>query len=466
MKPSLQLQLSINQHLALTPQLQQAIRLLQLSTLDLQQEIQQVVESNPMLESMPNEEGNEIILNNNIIQSKEENTEFQWSQLYSVYNRANYDDLDFNFDNLYCTITRLRDHLRWQLELTPMSDIDRGIATAIIDAVDDDGFLTLTVVDLYKSLCSERYQLYLDEVEAVRHRIQLFEPLGCASQNLSEVLLIQLEQFSVNEYYGLAKQIIKDDLNLLAQHNYRLLMKKYRINETSVENILQLVKRLNPRPGSLIQQDTTEYIIPDLTVKKINGIWKVALNHYVLPHLRINNHYASLIRRADNSIDNIFLKEHLREAKWFLKNIKSRQETILRVGKWIVEFQKDFLENGEASMKSLILSDVAKALGLHESTISRVTTQKFMHTPRGIFELKYFFSSHVTINNGGECSSIAIRAVIKKLIAAENRKKPLSDHKIAELIGNEGIQVARRTVAKYRENLGIAPSNERKTICS
>lgn len=458
------LQLGINQHLSLTPQLQQAIRLLQLSTLDLQQEIQQVVEANPMLESMPNEEGNEVTLDKNLIEQKEDNFEYQWSSLYSVHSRSNHDDCDYNFDNFYCTIMRLQDHLHWQLELTTMSDVDRIIATSIIDAIDDDGLLTLTVEDLYASL--QNLNLQLDEIHAVRHRIQQFDPLGCASLDLGEVLLVQLEQFTDHAYYDLAKKIITNDLVLLAQHNYRQMIKKYKVSEDNIEYALQLIKRLNPRPGSLIQQGLTEYIIPDLKVKKINGTWQVALTQNTLPHLRINKGYAALIRRADNSIDNTFLKDNLREAKWFLKNIKSRQETILKVGKWIVEFQKDFLENGEASMKSLILSDVANALDLHESTISRVTTQKFMHTPRGIFELKYFFSSHVNTKSGGECSSTAIRAVIKKIIATENSKKPFSDNKIAELIGNQGIQVARRTVAKYREDLGIASSNARKTLKS
>ena len=464
MKPSLQL--GISQHLTLTPQLQQAIRLLQLSTLDLQQEIQLIVESNPMLEATPNEEKEEAHLENK--KNQDEFSDFQWSQLYSSQTkRSGFDDIDFNYENLHCTTTNLQDHLRWQLGLTPMSDIDRVIATSLIDAVDDDGFLTLSPADLHASLDSEAHPLDIEEIDAVRHRLQHFDPIGCASSNLAEALLVQLEQLpGASPDVDLAKRIIHSNIELLGQHNYRQIIKNHRTNEASLDKALQIIQRLNPKPGSLIHQDVTEYIIPDITVKKIGGIWQVLLNNTTLPHLSINNHYASLIQRADNSADNQFLKNNLQEARWFLKSIQSRQETLLKVARCIVEYQQDFLEFGAEAMKPLILNDIALALDMHESTISRVTTQKFMHTPRGVFELKYFFSSHVATTGGGECSSTAIRAVIKKLIAAENRKKPLSDSKIALLIGEQGIQVARRTVAKYREAMGIAPSNERKTIRS
>ncbi|MBA2709974.1 MAG: RNA polymerase factor sigma-54 [Tatlockia sp.] len=462
MKPSLQL--NISQQLTLTPQLQQAIRLLQLSTLDLQQEIQQIVESNPMLESTPNEEKSEPRTEN---KNQDESTDFQWSQLYTTSKKSNFDDIDFNYENLHCTTTNLQDHLRWQLGLTPMSDVDRVIATALIDATDDDGFLTVPLPDLYSSLNSDEHPLDLDEIEAVRHRLQHFDPVGCASLNLAETLLIQLEQLpNANSDVTLAKRIIQKGLELLGQHNYRLLMKNYQVNEAHLDRALQIIQRLNPKPGSLIQQAVTEYIIPDITVKKVDNVWLATLNPNTLPRLSINTQYASLIQRADNSADNQFLKNNLQEARWFLKSIQSRQETLLKVARCIVDYQQDFLEHGDEAMKPLILNNVALALDMHESTISRVTTQKFMHTPRGVFELKYFFSSHVATANGGECSSTAIRAVIKKLIASENRRKPLSDSKIAQLIGEQGIQVARRTVAKYREALGIAPSNERKTISS
>jgi RNA polymerase sigma-54 factor len=465
MKPTLQI--GIGQHLTLTPQLQQAIRLLQLSTIDLQQEIQLIVESNPMLEATPvEEEKDESSLERS--QEYDEFSDFQWSQLYTNLNkRNNFEDNDYNFDNLHCTTTNLQDHLNWQLGLTPMSDVDRVIATTIIDAINDDGFLTMSVQELHASLNSEDFPLDIEEIEAVRHRIQLFDPVGCASLNLAETLVVQLEQLPLdNEQLLIAKKIILEDIDLLGQHNYRQLMKKYQINEKVIDDILQIIHRLNPKPGNLIHQNIAEYIIPDLSVKKIDNEWKVFLNQTILPQLSINRQYAALIQRADNSVDNQFLKNNLQEARWFLKSIQSRQETLLKVATCIIEYQHGFLEYGDEAMKPLVLNDVASALDMHESTISRVTTQKFIHTPRGVFELKYFFSSHVNTDAGGECSSTAIRAVIKKLISSENRKKPLSDSKIAQLIGEQGILVARRTVAKYREAMGIPPSNERKSISS
>lgn len=421
MKPSLQL--TIGQHLTLTPQLQQAIRLLQLSTIDLQQEIQLIVESNPMLEATPNEEKEEYEINE-IKEQPEESYDYQWSELYqSQSKKLSFEENDYNFDNLHCTTTNLQDHLRWQLELSPMSDVDRAIATAIIDAVNSDGFLTVSVDELYASLTSEEHPLDLDEIEAVRHRLQLFDPVGCASANLAETLLVQLEQLPMNaEHLALTKQIINENIEMLAQHNYKQLMKNYHINEKTMDEVLKTIQSLNPKPGNLIHEEITEYIIPDLTVKKVNDKWKVQLNQNVLPNLSINNQYASLIQRANNSADNQFLKNNLQEARWFLKSIQSRQETLLKVGTCIMEYQKGFLDYGEEAMKPLILNDVASALDMHESTISRVTTQKFIHTPRGVFELKYFFSSHVNTDAGDECSSTAIRALIKKLISAENRK--------------------------------------------
>lgn len=465
MKPSLQL--SIGQHLALTPQLQQAIRLLQLSTIDLQQEIQLIVESNPMIEATPNED-KEDLPHEAQSRSNDEPTDFQWSELYQITNkRHQFDDSDYNFDNLHCTTTNLQDHLRWQLTLSPMSDVDRAIATALIDAINNDGFLSTSISDLHASLNSDEHPIDQEEIEVVRHRLQLFDPVGCASLNLAETLLVQLEQLSQETMHlELTKKIILEDLDLLGQHNYKQLIKNHQVSEKAINDVLRIIQGLNPKPGYLIHQDITEYIIPDLTVKKMNNEWKVVLNQNVLPNLSINNQYASLIQRADNSADNLFLKNNLQEARWFLKSIQSRQETLLKVGRCIMEYQQGFLEYGEEAMKPLILNDIASALEMHESTISRVTTQKFIHTPRGVFELKYFFSSHVNTDAGAECSSTAIRAMIKKLIAAESGGKPLSDSKIVLLLADQGIQVARRTVAKYREAMGIAPSNERKKFVS
>lgn len=464
MKPSLQL--NIAQHLSLTPQLQQAIRLLQLSTLDLQAEIQQIAESNPMLEVTFQEEKEEH--NKVTSSSTDEFVDFQWSQLYTSSNKqTNFNENEVNYENLHCTTTNLQDHLRWQLDLTPMSDIDKAIALTIIDAINDEGFLTQTVAELHQSLSSESHPIDRDEIEAVRHRLQTFDPVGCATTNLAETLLAQLSQLpEANELTALAKRIITNDIDLLGQHNYRQLMKNHQINEITLNQIIEIIQSLNPKPGELIQQVKTEYILPDLTVKKINGVWSVQLNPHTLPKISINSQYAALIQRADNSSDNQFLKNNLQEARWFLKSIQSRQETLLKVASCIVSRQVDFFEYGAEAMKPLILNDIAQELSLHESTISRITTQKFMHTPRGVFELKYFFSSHVSTVAGGECSSTAIRAVIKKLITSENPIKPLSDNKIAQLISAQGIRIARRTVAKYREAMNIAPSHERKSIGS
>ncbi len=463
MKPSLQL--TISQNLTMTPQLQQAIKLLQLSTLDLQQEIQHIIDSNPMLDaSTPAEDKNEPSQDNK--ETVDEFADFQWAQLYSGSNKTNnFNEFDYNLENLYTTTTSLQDHLYWQLGLTPMSDVDRVIAMSIIDAIDDSGFLTQSLTELQKSFHSDNCAIDQDEIEAVRHRIQQFDPIGCGSYHLSECLLVQLKQLSdETDCLDLTREIVKNHLELLGQHNYRQLKKDYHVDDKAIQQVLNNIHQLNPKPGHLIHQNITEYVIPDVNVKKVNGKWQVTLNQNILPQLSINQHYASLIQRANDSTDNQFLKSNLQEARWLLKSIQSRQDTLFKVANCIVAHQKDFFEHGEEAMKPLILNDIATILDMHESTISRATTQKFMHPPRGVFELKYFFSSHVNTVTGGECSSTAVRAVIKKLIAAENRRKPLSDNKITLLIKSQGIDIARRTVAKYREALGIPPSNERKML--
>jgi len=321
--------------------------------------------------------------------------------------------------------------------------------------------------ELHASLNSPAQPLDLEEIIAVKHRIQHLDPPGCGAANLAEALLLQLQELPPSTpHLKLVQQIIADSIDLLGQHNYRQILKDYRIKEEVLEQVMHIIHQLNPKPGNVINAGVTEYTTPDLTVKKIDKTWQVSLNQSSLPRLSINSHYMSLIKRTDNSADNQYLKNNLQEARWFLKSIQSRQETLLKVARYIVDYQQDFLELGDEAMKPLILNDVALALDMHESTISRVTTQKFIHTPRGLYELKYFFSSHVSTAIGGECSSTAIRALIKKLIAGENPNKPLSDHKLATIIGEQGIQIARRTVAKYREAVGIPPSNERKSIRS
>ena len=462
------LHLNLNQHIMLTPQLQQAIRLLQLSTFDLRQEIQLQIESNPMLEADLNDSNNDIDEPSieNTTNAHDEFSDFQWSNLYTntIQNKTFNED-NYQQKNLYCTSISLQDYLRWQLELTPISNRDSIIAITIIDAINDDGYITGSLTDLHNSLNSPLDPLSFKEMEAVRHRIQHFDPIGCGVSSLAETLLIQLEQLPPNTLHlDLAKKIINENIRLLGKHNYRKLMKIYTIDESTLNNILTMIQHLHPKPGNRIDHVKLEHIKPDLTVKKINQHWQVTLNSNTLPHLSINTYYASLLNRMKNRVDTKFLKYNLHEARWFLKNIQNRQETLLKVACYIVDYQKEFLEFGAVAMKPLILNDVADALGMHESTISRVTTQKFICTPRGVFELKYFFSSHVSTTIGGECSSTAIKAVIKKLIDAESHERPLSDSKIVALINEQGIKIARRTVAKYREDMCIAPSSERKSI--
>lgn len=498
MKQSLQLKLG--QQLTMTPQLQQAIKLLQLSTLDLQQEIQSALDSNPMLEvgeegedDTPGTSATELdapINTHDIASStttassdsseaeERPSDEWQydipedlpvdtrWDDVYqtAVSNSSGGDDSDYDFDGRNSSAESLQDHLEWQLNLTRMSDSDRAIATAIIDAIDNDGRLTISPEEILEGMPAEA-ELELDEVMAVLHRIQQFDPPGVGGRDLRECLLIQLQQLAPDTpWLREAKLVVDKHIQLLGSRDYMQLMRRARLRENELREVLQLIQTLNPSPGSKIAASTAEYVVPDVFVRKLRGRWTVELNPEIAPKLRINADYAALVRRADSTSDKSYLRDNLQEARWFLKSLQSRNETLLKVASKIVEFQRGFFEYGEEAMKPLVLHDIAEAVGMHESTISRVTTQKYMHTPRGIFELKYFFSSHVATESGGECSSTAIRALIKKLIAAENARKPLSDSRITELLSEQGIVVARRTIAKYREAMMIPPSNERKRL--
>ena len=329
-----------------------------------------------------------------------------------------------------------------------------------------DGYLSVSLEEIHQSLASdEDSDLELDEIEAVLHRIQNFDPAGVAARNLQESLLIQLRQLDdVSHKQQLATQLLEQHFDLLASRDYSQLLRKLKIDEDQLKDVISFIQSLNPRPGGMVSDQKPEYVIPDVFVKKVKNKWVVELNPDTAPRLRINNHYASLIKQVNNSADNTYMKNHLQEARWFIKSLTSRNETLLKVATCIVERQRGFLEYGEEAMKAMVLHDIAEAVEMHESTISRVTTKKYMHTPRGIFELKYFFSSHVATASGGECSATAIRALLKKLIAAENTNKPLSDSKLADILSEQGINVARRTVAKYREAINIPPSNERKRL--
>ncbi|HAD41448.1 MAG TPA: RNA polymerase factor sigma-54, partial [Plesiomonas shigelloides] len=329
--------------------------------------------------------------------------------------------------------------------------------------VDDAGYLTVSLDDILASLGNE--QIELDEVQAVLTRVQHFDPIGSAARDLRECLLIQLNQLAADTpSLPQARLIISEHIDLLANRDFRSLTRETRLKEDELKAAIALIQTLNPRPGHSISQSETEYVIPDVAVRKIAGEWVVELNGDATPRLSINQHYAALSRQISNSSDVQFIRSNLQDAKWLIKSLESRNDTLLKVARCIVDHQQDFFEYGEESMKPMVLADVAQTVEMHESTISRVTTQKYLHSPRGIFELKYFFSSHVSTEDGGECSSTAIRALVKKMVAAENPAKPLSDSKIASMLADQGIMVARRTIAKYRESLAIPPSNQRKRL--
>ena len=476
MKQGLQLRLS--QQLAMTPQLQQAIRLLQLSTLELQQELQQALESNPLLEQIDTHEeidtretqDSETLDTADALEQKEMPEELpldaSWDTIYTAGTPSGTSG-DYIDDEppVYQgeTTQTLQDYLMWQVELTPFSDTDRAIATSIVDAVDDTGYLTVPLEDILESMGDE--EIDIDEVEAVLKRIQRFDPVGVAAKDLRDCLLIQLSQFDkTTPWLEEARLIISDHLDLLANHDFRTLMRVTRLKEDVLKEAVNLIQSLDPRPGQSIQTGEPEYVIPDVLVRKHNGHWTVELNSDSIPRLQINQHYASMCNNARNDGDSQFIRSNLQDAKWLIKSLESRNDTLLRVSRCIVEQQQAFFEQGEEYMKPMVLADIAQAVEMHESTISRVTTQKYLHSPRGIFELKYFFSSHVNTEGGGEASSTAIRALVKKLIAAENPAKPLSDSKLTSLLSEQGIMVARRTVAKYRESLSIPPSNQRKQL--
>lgn len=503
MKQSLQLR--IGQSLTMTPQLQQAIKLLQLSTLELQAEIQEALESNPMLEVEENtgaESAENQTDNENKETSSEQTTEpsasadsielnnqqdnlpddlpvdTAWEDIYDIpapttsSASAGNEQRDF-FENQSIEDDGLISHLLWQLQCTPMSEVDNAIGMMIIDAIDDDGYLTESTENLLTGLHQEQDHIDgvdaddigIEEIEAVLHLIQRFDPPGVAAQSLQDCLLIQLNLIDDgSELVASTRNLIKHHLPLLGLHDYAKLKKQTRLNEDELQAVIALIQSLNPKPGAALSANKAEYIVPDVFVKKIKGRWTVELNAETTPKLRINPLYASFIKNRDRSDDNTYLKNNLQEARWFLKSLLSRNETLLRVATAIVEKQRTFFDYGEEGMKPLVLREIAEQLELHESTISRVTTQKFMHTPNGIFEFKYFFSSHVGTADGGECSATAIRAMIKKMIENETPTKPLSDNKIATMLVEKGINVARRTVAKYREAMVIPPSNERKRL--
>ena len=478
----LSLQLKIGQHLTMTPQLQQAIRLLQLSTLELQAEVQDALESNPMLEQ---DEGSsetpetdagvngterEAAATPEASDSIPEDlpTDSNWEDVFdtgaTTYSAPEADGGRNLLERVASSSGNLQDHLLWQLEMTHFSATDAHIARLIIDSIDLDGYLAVSMEDIHGILDS-RLEIEADEVQAVLHRIQQFDPIGVGARNLQESLQIQLHHYEAGTpWLREARILVRDYFNLLSNRDYTRLGRKMRLATDDLQHVIHLIQSMNPRPGSRFDTTEPEYIVPDVFVTNKKGKWKVELNVDAMPRLRINNMYAKMIKRGNNSKDNNFLRDNLQEARWFLKSLQSRHDTLLKVATCIVERQQGFFEHGEEAMKPMVLRSIAEAIEMHESTVSRVTTRKYMHTPGGIYEFKYFFSSHVSTETGGECSATAIRAIIKKLVAAENPAKPLSDNKMAAILAEQGINVARRTIAKYRESLSISPSNERKRL--
>ena len=470
------LQLKMGQSLALTPQLQQAIKLLQLSTLDLQQAIEETLESNPLLEREEDGDSHEET------QSSQSDVDFttpvaepnsadelpvdtRWEDLMpsSAPPPSSPDGEMGQFADRDAEPETLHDQLHWQLNLTRFSDTDHMIATAFIDAVDANGRLTQTPEEILDALRDP--EIELDEVLAVLHRLQHFEPTGIFASDLRECLLLQLRQMDEEvPHRNTAGAIANRHLESIATADPRQLSRRLRTTPEDVIGALNLIRSLDPTPGASVGESTTEYIIPDVFVLRKDGHWRVELNPDIAPKLRINALYSELVGQTGSASDKSYVRENLQEAKFFMTSLHNRNETLLKVASKIVEHQREFLELGEEAMKPLILADIAQQIGMHESTVSRATTRKYMHTPRGIYELKFFFSSHVATTEGGERSSTAIKALIKKLVQGENTKKPLSDNKLGVLLEEQGIIVARRTVAKYREQLNIPPSNERRRL--
>ena len=486
MKQSLQLKL--HQQLTLTPQLQQSIRLLQLSTLELSQEISQMLQDNPMLERLdgadrfddyspsegapPQDEGprperDEVY--------DEVSTEMAWGDRAvtpSHGSGSSDDEDDPGFQQADAHQDSLQQHLLDQLHLMPLSERDRFLVMLLIEALDDDGYLTVTLDELSELLAAQMPEdaapdSEIDPLEltAALKLLQSLEPTGIGARDLGECLLLQLRTLpSATPLLMQAQRLVQEHLALLADREYGKLKKLLTLSDPEFIQLRQLITSLNPRPGARYAQADTRYVTPDVFVKKTKGLWVTHLNPDAVPKLRINELYAGILRANRDSAREGGLSAQLQEARWLIKNVQQRFETILKVSQAIVDRQRMFFEHGEVAMRPLTLKEIAESVDLHESTISRVTTQKYMMTPRGLFEFKYFFGSSLATEEGGATSSTAIKALIKQYIEAENPLKPLSDNAIADQLGKQGFVVARRTVAKYREMLNIPPANQRKSI--
>ena len=477
MKHSLQLRLS--QHLTLTPQLQQSIRLLQLSTLELNQELERILQENPLLEREDDAREQPQPPTEPAAQSADpapaetqaaengpaesDSTEFSaLDEGPAGPPRDDGEDGEYQ-QQVAEDAPTLRVHLLGQLSLTKLSDRDRRLVSLLIDTLDDDGYLTQSLEELMAILPPE-LEVELEDLQIALRHLQNMEPAGVGARSLSECLTLQLAALPKDTpHLAQAIETARNHLETLAARDFARLRKLLHCEDGVLRAVQKLITGLNPKPGRSFSTEETRYVVPDVIVKKVKGLWIAALNPDAMPRLRINRLYAEILQRNRGSCSQQ-LTSQLQEAKWLIKNVQQRFDTILRVSQAIVDRQRNFFEHGEVAMRPLVLREIAEALDLHESTVSRVTTQKFMHTPRGIFELKYFFGSHVTTEAGGSASSTAIRALIKQLVSAENARKPLSDGQISEILGQQGIMVARRTVAKYRESMQILPVNLRKSL--
>lgn len=511
------LQLRISQNLALTPQLQQSIRLLQLSTLELNQELETILQENPLLELADSEEGEspeapsaglnssdefgadanafDAATQQDIISPAESIGETLHEELsgadgempnlseefsppefddeYEEYGstsnwdeagRQNNDDDEGEFTRQDANVISLRDHLTSQIQLANFSDRDQSLISLLLDGINDDGYLEHDLEDILESLPLE-LEVELLELETALKHIQNLDPVGVGARDLQECILLQLNHLDADTpYIKDAKLLVRDHLALLANKDFVKLRKLLNCDEATLKGAQQLIRQQNPKPGSdYVTLSHDHFIQHDVVVKKIKGIWVATLNDGVIPKLRINQMYADILKRSREGSGQ-YLQSQMQEAKWMIKNIQQRFSTILRVSQAIVDRQRNFFEHGDIAMRPLVLREIAEELELHESTISRVTTHKYMLTPRGVYELKYFFGSSVATDAGGSCSATAIRALIKQLVAEENPKKPLSDNQITDMLANQGIVVARRTIAKYRESLNIPPANLRKSL--
>ncbi|HMB74713.1 MAG TPA: RNA polymerase factor sigma-54 [Gammaproteobacteria bacterium] len=464
LKPSLQLRLS--QQLTMTPQLQQAIRLLQLPIMDLRAEIQQALTDNVMLEAedsgvseaeplgedgSDNDEPEEVAV--------ADDTSWEESQNVGpgdTVRGSSSGDMNFEYEDR--SGETLHEHLLWQLELENLEPVTMAIGRAIVDAINDDGYIT-DEIDVIRATLAPDVLASSEQIADVIGIVQRLDPAGIGARSVSECVLLQLGQFDpATPGLQLAQEIATEHLELVAERQFSILKRQLAATDETLEQALVLVRSCHPRPGSAIYAPAAEYVVPDIFVRRVDGHWIVELNSSLSPQLKVNSTYASSLGRGEEFS---VLRTQLQEAKWLIRSLEIRNETLLKVAVNIVDRQKDFFEHGEEHMRPMVLKDIAEAIEMHESTVSRVTTNKYMHTPRGIFEFRYFFSSHVA-GDDGEQSSIAVRAKIRKLIAAEQPEKPLSDNQIARLLSDDGVQVARRTVAKYREAMRIPSSSDRR----